>query len=160
MKPFIQFKQAQKLLLIPLMLTCFELLPQAQAQTNTAYGNGALVSLTSGVWNSGFGFEALNHDTAGSNNTATGLRSLFSDTNGSYNSANGVYEFLKEHRKVEELQATVAHQRKDFQAAIAHERKEMETVVAQLKEQAAQIQKVSAQLEMSKPAPSLVVNQP
>ncbi len=69
-------------------------------------------------------------------------------------------EFLKEHRKVEELQATVAHQRKDFQAAIAHERKEMETVVAQLKEQAAQIQKVSAQLEMSKPAPSLVVNQP
>ena len=96
MKPLIQFKQARSAaaglgLLILLMLACFGLLPQAQAQTNTAYGNGALVSLTSGVWNSGFGFEALNHDTAGSNNTATGLRSLFSDTSGSYNSANGVY---------------------------------------------------------------------
>jgi hypothetical protein len=73
------------------MLACFGLLPQAQAQTNTAYGNGALVSLTSGVWNSGFGFEALNHDTAGKDNTATGLRSLFSDTSGSYDTANGIY---------------------------------------------------------------------
>ena len=50
-------------------------------------------------------------------------------------------EFLKEHRKVEELQATVAQQQKG-----------MEVLTAQLKEQAAQIQKVSAQLEASKPA--------
>jgi hypothetical protein len=28
-------------------------------------------------------------------------------------------EFLKEHKKVEQLQATVAQQQKDFQAAIA-----------------------------------------
>jgi hypothetical protein len=40
MKPVIKFKQARKLLLIPLMLACFGLLSQAQAQTNTAYGNG------------------------------------------------------------------------------------------------------------------------
>jgi hypothetical protein len=94
MKSLIQFKQVRKLLLIPLMLACFGLLPQAQAQTNTAYGNGALVSLTSGIWNSGFGFEALNHDTAGNQNTATGLRALFSDTNGGFNTATGVYSLF------------------------------------------------------------------
>jgi len=58
-------------------------------------------------------------------------------------------EFLKEHRKVEELQATVAQQQKG-----------MEVLTAQLKEQAAQIQKVSAQLETSKPAPKVVVSTP
>jgi hypothetical protein len=58
-------------------------------------------------------------------------------------------EFLKEHRRVEELQATVAQQQKG-----------MEVLTAQLKEQAAQIQKVSAQLETSKPAPKVVVNTP
>jgi len=56
-------------------------------------------------------------------------------------------EFLKEHRKVQELEATVAQQQKG-----------MEVLAAQLKEQAAQIQKVSAQLEVSKPAPQIVVN--
>ena len=45
-------------------------------------------------------------------------------------------EFLKEHKKVEELQATVVQQQKG-----------MEVLTAQLKEQAARIQKVSAQLE-------------
>jgi hypothetical protein len=64
-------------------------------------------------------------------------------------------EFLKEHRKVEELEATVAEQRKDFQATIA---KLQEIITAQIKEQAAQIQKVSAQLEASKPAPQVVGN--
>jgi hypothetical protein len=64
-------------------------------------------------------------------------------------------EFLKEHKKVQQLQATVAQQQKDFQAAIA---KLKETVTAQLIEQAAQIQKVSAQIELSKPAPQTVKN--
>jgi hypothetical protein len=64
-------------------------------------------------------------------------------------------EFLKEHKKVEQLQATVAQQQKDFQAAIA---KLKEAVTAQLNEQAAQIQKVSAQLELSNPAPQTVLN--
>jgi Chaperone of endosialidase len=94
MKPLIKFNQVRKLSLVPLMLACFGLLPQAQTQTNTAYGNGALVSLTSGVWNSGFGFEALNHDTAGNQNTATGLRALTSDTNGGFNTATGVYSLF------------------------------------------------------------------
>jgi hypothetical protein len=77
--------------LIPLLLICFAFSQQAQAQTNTSFGNGALVSLTTGIWNSAFGFEALNHDTSGNQNTATGVRALFSDINGGYNTAYGVY---------------------------------------------------------------------
>jgi len=60
-------------------------------------------------------------------------------------------EFLKEHkafieeqRKVEKLEATVAQQHKDFEAT-----------VTDLK---GQIQKVSAQLEVSKAAPQTVLN--
>jgi len=58
-------------------------------------------------------------------------------------------EFLKEHKKVEDLQATVAQQDK-----------EMEVLTAQRNEQAAQIQRVSAQLEVNAPAPRVVVNKP
>jgi hypothetical protein len=49
-------------------------------------------------------------------------------------------EFLKEHKKTEKLEATVA------------------SLIATVKEQAAQIQKVSAQLETSKPGPQVVNN--
>ena len=56
-------------------------------------------------------------------------------------------EFLKEHQRVEEQQA-----------AIAQMKKEMETVVVQLKEQAAQIQKVSARFEVSEPCSRIVLN--
>jgi trimeric autotransporter adhesin len=56
-------------------------------------------------------------------------------------------EFLKEHREVAELKSTIAEQRKG-----------MEAMAAQLKEQAAQIQNVSAQLEASKPAPQVAGN--
>ena len=56
-------------------------------------------------------------------------------------------EFLKEHREVAGLKSIVTEQRKS-----------MEAMAAQLKEQAAQIQKVSAQLEASKPAPQVVDN--
>jgi hypothetical protein len=59
-------------------------------------------------------------------------------------------EFLKEHRKVEELQANVAQQRKDSQATAAQQQKEIAALTATVKEQASQIQKVSAQLEVSK----------
>ena len=60
-------------------------------------------------------------------------------------------EFLKEHRKVEEL-------KKDFQATVAQQQKEIQALTARLEEQAAQIQKVSAQIEMSKPAPQVAEN--
>jgi Chaperone of endosialidase len=53
-------------------------------------------------------------------------------------------EFLKEHRKVAKLEAMVAQQHKDFEAA-----------VAELK---GQIQRVSAQIELNKPAPQTVLN--
>jgi hypothetical protein len=56
-------------------------------------------------------------------------------------------EFLKEHKKVQSLEATVALQQKG-----------MEVLTAQLKEQAAQIQKVSAQIELNKRAPRTVAN--
>jgi septal ring factor EnvC (AmiA/AmiB activator) len=94
-----------------------------------------------------------------------------------YNAINAMLlnEFLKEHKKVEEEQATIAElkstvvqQRKDLEATIAQQQKRMEAVTARLNEQASQIQKVSAQLaaagafdgglEGSKPAPQVVLN--
>jgi len=65
-------------------------------------------------------------------------------------------EFLKEHSTVEQLKSTVAKQ----EAIIAQQQKGMEVLTAQLKEQAAQIQKVSAQLEVSKPASQVVLSTP
>jgi hypothetical protein len=56
-------------------------------------------------------------------------------------------EFLKEHRKNEQQEATIA----ELKSA-------MVALAATVKEQAAQIQKVSAQLESSKPAPQVVNN--
>jgi septal ring factor EnvC (AmiA/AmiB activator) len=65
-------------------------------------------------------------------------------------------EFLKEHKKVEEQQASIA----ELKSTVAQQQKGMEVLTAQLKEQAAQIQKVSAQLEVSKPATKVVLNNP
>ena len=66
-------------------------------------------------------------------------------------------EFLKEHKKVEDQQATiaglkstVAEQRKDFEAISAQQHEEIQALTASLKEQASQIQKVSAHIEMGK----------
>ena len=66
-------------------------------------------------------------------------------------------EFLKEHRKVQELEATVAQQRKDFQVAIANLK---ETVSAQFREQASQIQKVHAEVEAARSAEQMFVENP
>ena len=70
-------------------------------------------------------------------------------------------EFLKEHKRVEEQQATITQLKSTVakqEATIAQQQKGMEAVTARLNEQAAQIQKVSAQLETSKPAPQVVNN--
>jgi hypothetical protein len=56
-------------------------------------------------------------------------------------------EFLKEHCKNEEQQATIAQLKSG-----------MEALTATVKEQAAQIQKVSAQLEANRPTPQVVAN--
>ena len=67
-------------------------------------------------------------------------------------------EFLKEHRKVEELEAAVTQQQKDFQSAIAQQQKEIGALAKALKVQAAQIQKVNAHMAVQKPAPQLVAD--
>ena len=56
-------------------------------------------------------------------------------------------EFLKEHRKNEEQEATIAQLKRDS----AEQRKQIETLTAGL-------QKVSGQLELSQPAPRTVVS--
>jgi hypothetical protein len=63
-------------------------------------------------------------------------------------------EFLKEHKKVEEQQASIA----ELKSTAAQQQKGMEVLTAQLKEQGAQIQKVSAQFEVNKPATKVVTN--
>jgi hypothetical protein len=67
-------------------------------------------------------------------------------------------EFLKEHRKVEALQASFAQQQKESRSTAAQQQNEIKALVATVKEQAAQIQKVSAQLEASRSAPRVVNN--
>ena len=84
-------------------------------------------------------------------------------------------EFLKEHRTVEELKGTITKQETTIEnqeatitqlkaaalkqeAVNAEQRKGIEALTASLEKQEAQIQKVSAQLEMSKPAPRTVDN--
>src|SRR5204863_2836755 len=57
-------------------------------------------------------------------------------------------EFLKEHRKVTQLETTVAQQQKKFESKIADQQKEIEALTTGL-------QKVSDQLELSKPAPRM-----
>jgi hypothetical protein len=70
-------------------------------------------------------------------------------------------EFLKEHRKVEQQETTITQlkSRAAKQDAIAaQQQEEIKALTASLKEQASQIQKVSDQLEVSKPAPRTVLN--
>jgi hypothetical protein len=73
-------------------------------------------------------------------------------------------EFLKEHGKVEKLEAAVARQGKDFQSTIAQQQKSFQSRVAEQEKQiealASGLQKVSAQIEIGKPAPRVAVNKP
>jgi len=57
-------------------------------------------------------------------------------------------EFLKEYWKVQELEATIAKQRKDFRAIATHQQERIEKLAAGL-------QRVSVQIEMSKTAPKV-----
>jgi uncharacterized coiled-coil protein SlyX len=70
-------------------------------------------------------------------------------------------EFLKEHRKNEEQGATITALRANDakqEATIAQQQKQIDALTTGLKEQAAQIQKVSAQLELNKSTPQTVLN--
>jgi hypothetical protein len=60
-------------------------------------------------------------------------------------------EFLKEHRKNKEQEAIITQLKNELQATAARQQKQIEALTAGL-------QKVSAQIELSKPAPQTVVN--
>jgi len=117
MNPLIQCKTTILPVLIAAALACFSLLPKAQAVVpapdggypggNTAEGQAALLSLTTGGFNTAVGFLSLRSDTIGSfntavgagtlfanaadNNTAAGVGALFSNTIGARNSAMGAF---------------------------------------------------------------------
>jgi len=82
------------------LLICVGLLPKVEAVSpppdggypglNTAEGQNALLSLTSGVYNTAVGFSSLKSNTIGNANTAIGVNALSSNTTGFNNTANGV----------------------------------------------------------------------
>jgi septal ring factor EnvC (AmiA/AmiB activator) len=72
-------------------------------------------------------------------------------------------EFLKEHREVDEQNRETQEQEAniaELKSTVTQQQEGMEVLTAQLKEQAAQIQKVNAKLEVNKPAPQVVLNKP
>ena len=108
------------LLCLLLLIGCFELLPKAQAVSpppdggypggNTAEGDNALLSLTTGDFNTAVGFYSLSSDTtgqlntaigagtllfnSGDQNTASGAGALFSNTTGDNNTATGTFALI------------------------------------------------------------------
>jgi trimeric autotransporter adhesin len=60
-------------------------------------------------------------------------------------------EFLKEHRTVQEQKATIAQLKEDFQSKLTEQQKQIQALTVGL-------QKVSAQLELNKPAPQTVLS--
>ena len=87
------------LILMPFVLMCVALLPGAQAVTpapdggypggNTAEGQPALLSLTTGTFNTAVGFLSLRSDTEGQFNTAVGAGALLANV-GDQSSGTGV----------------------------------------------------------------------
>jgi uncharacterized coiled-coil protein SlyX len=65
-------------------------------------------------------------------------------------------EFLREHKKVEQQQASIT----ELKSTVAQQQKGIDVLTAQLKEQGAQIQKVSAQLRVNETSPKVVANKP
>ena len=65
------------------------LLSNTTGTNNTAIGNQALLSNTTGTQNTANGNEALYSNTTGIQNTANGFNALYSNTTGNYNTANG-----------------------------------------------------------------------
>jgi hypothetical protein len=67
-------------------------------------------------------------------------------------------ELLKEYRKLQDMEVIAAQQRKDFDATIAQRETQIQSLTASLREQAREIQRVSARLEASKSAPQVLNN--
>ena len=115
MNPLIQLKKTTSVFLLTLL--CFVLLPTTQAVFpapdgaypggNTAEGQAALFSLTTGGYNTAVGFLSLRSDSTnsfntavgagtllantGDQNTATGAGALLSNGTGGFNTANGAF---------------------------------------------------------------------
>jgi uncharacterized coiled-coil protein SlyX len=105
MNPFIEFRTAILPFLIAFMLSCFGLSLKVLAVVpapdggypggNTAEGDNALFTLTSGLDNTALGFDALFSNTAGNFNTAVGFEALFHNTTGFENTATGVNALIR-----------------------------------------------------------------
>jgi Chaperone of endosialidase len=123
MKSLIHYNAPRRLSgpLITLLASCFALSPMARAVLpapdggypggNTAEGQQALLSLTTGTYNTAVGFFGLESNSAGSFNTAvgagallantaelntaTGAGALLSNTTGTQNTANGTFALLR-----------------------------------------------------------------
>jgi hypothetical protein len=103
MNPFIQLTQRYPILSVTLLLACFGLLPVTQAVVpppdggypggNTAEGQTALFSLTTGSFNTAVGFYSLRSNTEGQFNTGLGAGTLFANT-GHQNTATGAAALL------------------------------------------------------------------
>jgi len=99
MNPLAQLKKTTAFCLVVFALACFAFSPAAQAlkpapnggypNDNTAAGDNALLSLTTGEANTAVGFDALASNTTGTSNTACGAGSLVFNTTGSANTADG-----------------------------------------------------------------------
>jgi hypothetical protein len=62
-------------------------------------------------------------------------------------------EFLKEHRKNQEQEATIARLKEEFESSLAEQKKQIQALTSGL-------QRVSAEVQMGKPAPQVVLNNP
>jgi hypothetical protein len=97
--PLIQFRTAILPFFIAFMLSCFGLSAKVLAVVpapdggypggNTAEGENALFTLTTGASNTAIGFAALGSNTTGASNTALGFAVLASNTTGDFNTAEG-----------------------------------------------------------------------
>jgi len=97
MNPLIQLKKVTSVFFVA--LACFAVFPRAQAVVpapdggypggNTAEGENALFSLTTGASNTAIGFIALASNTTGDFNTAEGSNALVTNTTGFQNTATG-----------------------------------------------------------------------
>jgi uncharacterized coiled-coil protein SlyX len=67
-------------------------------------------------------------------------------------------EFLKEHRKVQELEMNAGQQQKHFESALAKQEMTIEKQQEQIEALTATVQKVSDQVALSKRVPQLVAN--
>jgi len=103
MNPWIQLKKAAALFLITLLGVCLGPPQKSEAVTpapdggypggNTAEGQAALLSRTTGAFNTAVGFLSLRSDTTGQLNTAIGAGALLAN-NGASNTATGAAALL------------------------------------------------------------------